>query len=275
MIDEFWLFHCGYIKVPEVMVFPKGSRFRLRNLPFLGAAAFHSEHGLMMIDAPYGHEGPGNLGSLFGGVLSLTLQRFELNWSVVPRIEQMGYRASEVNNVLMTHMHFDHTGGLKELAHARLNVSSTEWQTATSVAPFDGLAKGYAVSDYRMLSSQLNTFDLAETYDHRDEGEDLFGDGSVLAVPLPGHTPGHTGYIFRMRDGREVFFLGDAVFATRQISDRIGFGAFPRTVGEDMSQAAFTLSELQRYHEANPQTLLLCSHDFDLGAQCKNGPIRI
>lgn len=275
MIQATWLYHCGTIKVPEAAVSPKGSARTWRQMPFMGMALLHKEHGLILIDAPYGHEGPGNVGSLFGGALARTLQTFRPQWSIIPRIEQMGSRASEVEHILMTHLHYDHTGGLKELAHASLHVSDTEWAYATSLGSAQGLAKGYAVRDYRTFEGRVSTFSLPETYEKEAAGHDILGDGSIHAIALPGHTAGHTGYRFTLADGRTIFYLGDAVFSLKQITEQVGFGIFPRTISANLRRATHTLQQLQRYHQRNPDTVLLCAHDFELGEQCADGPLSI
>lgn len=275
MFDDLRIFHCGYVHVPETAVDPKGSTSKLIKLPFMAVAAFHREHGLILVDAPYGHDGPRNLGILAGGLLGATAQRFELGWSIIPRIEQMGWRASEVNHVVMTHLHYDHTGGMKELGHAKFHVSQTEWIHAMGLGRWKGLLQGYAVKDFRALAPRVSTFPTPERYSREHAGHDLLGDGSLRAISLPGHSPGHTGYIFEMVDGRKIFFLGDAVFQTAQVTDHVGFGAMPRAISSDMNAALFTLAELQRYWEENEDILLLCSHDPVIGEQVMNGPISV
>ncbi len=42
-----------------------------------------------------------------------------------------------------------------------------------------------------------------------DESLDLFGDGRLVLVPLPGHTPGSVGLFVTLDSGRRLFFSGD------------------------------------------------------------------
>ena len=65
MIEQFWLFHCGWFRVPRG-AFEKGGGFDMVALPFLAAVAFHSELGPIVVDAPFGHEGPTNAGEVVG-----------------------------------------------------------------------------------------------------------------------------------------------------------------------------------------------------------------
>lgn len=276
MFESIWLYHCGYANVPMSAVLsgdgvPRG----FVKLPFMALAAYHEEHGVVLVDAPYGHDGPKNVGSLLGTLLGSLLIKFEPSWSVIPRLEQMNLRASQVDHVFMTHMHYDHTGGMKELGHATFHVSREEWNDATTIGPLDGLMKGYAISDYRALHAKMNTLDCDDDYQRNREGHDIFGDGSVHAISLPGHTRGHMGYRFNMKDGRTIFHVGDAVYDLRQITARHGMGSMGKNVSHNISQAMFTISELQRYHEENPEVLLTSAHDIALGERCLRGPIKL
>ncbi len=48
---------------------------------------------------------------------------------------------------------------------------------------------------------------------------DLLGDGSLIAVALPGHSPGHHGLRFIAEDDREVMLIGDAAWSTRAVRE--------------------------------------------------------
>lgn len=175
----------------------------------------------------------------------------------------------------MTHLHFDHTGGMKELGHARFHVSAPEWSFASGLSRMKGLINGYAVGDWRALRARVDTFEVPSFFDRDGVGRDLFGDGSVFAHSLPGHSPGHTGYRFVMEDGREIFYLGDAVFNVSQITEGRGFGWFPNTFGDDVRRAGYTLEELRAFHAERPEVTLLCAHDFELGERCMRGPVQV
>lgn len=273
MIDQFWIFHCGYIYVPEILTLGDGMPM-LRCLPFMGAMALHRELGPILIDAPFGHEGPHNVGSVLGTFLTTVGTQFKESWSIIPRIEQLGRRPSQVNHVLMTHLHFDHTGGMKELSHATFHVNRTEWNFANSLPAFDALKNGYILSDYRALHAKTELMELPRYFERDDEGFDVFGDGSIFAHSLPGHSPGHTGYRVRLSEGREIFYLGDAIFHLGQLEGR-KLGVFPLTVGYQRPDVEFTAEELVRYAKLHPETTYVCSHDFDLGERCLNGPVAL
>ena len=274
MIDQLWLFHCGYTVAPELMTLGDGSPTALRKLPYLAALALHRTLGPILVDAPFGHEGPHNTGALLGELLLRTGTHFKEPWSIIPRIEQLGLRAAHVHHILMTHLHFDHTGGMKELSHATFHINRREWNAANSSRPFDAMRRGYLLSDYRALHAKTALMDLPRYFERDDAGHDVFADGSVLAHSLPGHSSGHTGYLFTLTSGQRVFYLGDAIFHLGHLEGR-ALGVMPRLLAEHERDAVFTVEELQRYHQAHPELTYVCSHDFDLGERCMSGPVAL
>lgn len=272
MIEQFWLFHCGWFRAPRG-AFEKGAGLiETVRLPFLAAVAYHPQFGPIVIDAPFGHEGPANAGEVFGSFLRKAGQKFKPEWGIVPRIEQLGFRTSEVDHILMTHLHWDHTGGMKELGHARFQIAELEWAHAMSLGAVEALRAGYAQSDFRALASRVRRLNVEPSVD-LSCGLDIFGDGSIEAVALPGHSPGHLGYRLRLTDGRSIFYLGDAVFSVAQVTDDVELGIFPRIAASSVPEAKLTLARLRDWWRRSDRCeILICSHDTTWGARCMDGP---
>ncbi len=273
MIETFWLFHCGYLRIPGRFLVA-GDPLEIRKLPFMAAVAVHSERGPILIDAPFGHEGPQNAGELLGNLLQRGGLMFRRPWGVIGRLESLGFRPAEVNDILLTHLHWDHTGGLKHLAHSNFHVSTREWADASRVTAIDAAKRGYAPSDYRALEGRMSLWDVSDE-DEVFGGADVFGDGSVEVVPLPGHTLGHVGYRLKMADGRTIFHVGDSIFCGNQVYERRDLGFMPRTLAVERPVAQTTLHKLRRWHDENPDAVVIASHDYDLVEECIDGPISI
>ena len=126
--------------------------------------------------------------------------RFEEHQRVDRQIEALGYKTSDVKCVLMSHLHFDHAGGMKLFPDADFFVFRGEMQYAYWPDP---CMRGFFRLD-----------DLAPTRDFRwhelDEDFDLFGDGSVTMIKAPGHTPGQGSLLVRLKN-RTMLLAGDAV----------------------------------------------------------------
>ncbi len=270
MIERFWIAQCAYMTVPKRAIVAGGG-WGLVRLPMLFGIAEHSELGPVLIDAPYGHEGPLNTGYFVGSALLRTGMEFRESWSVVGRLEELGYRAADVGKILMTHLHHDHTGAMKSLAHARFVVSRDEWETALQHRGARAMGSGYVRSDYASLTRQVDVMDDLPHLADSSKGHDVLGDGSVEMFFLPGHSPGHCGYRVHLKSGRSIFFAGDAAFTVPQLFGDEGFGLFPKTIATGRGGVHVSLRAIRRHFNDHPDDVPITSHDFDLGEECIEG----
>jgi glyoxylase-like metal-dependent hydrolase (beta-lactamase superfamily II) len=274
VFDKLWIFHCGYIRVPRGFIF-KGGGFERIPLPFMAAVARHTERGPILFDAPFGRQGPTSLGRAVAGMLQTLGFEFQPDWAVVPRLEAIGLRPAEIEHVCMTHLHVDHTGAMKTLADPTFHVADAEWQHVRGLGSIRAAAEGYVPDDYRTLEERVETFETPESLSTSDDRTDLFGDGSLQAIGLPGHTPGHVGYELQFEGGETALHVGDAAFGLSQITERDDFGYQPRMFAHDLDEAERTLEALRRHVDAHPEVFLVNAHDWERFEQCREGPIAL
>jgi glyoxylase-like metal-dependent hydrolase (beta-lactamase superfamily II) len=274
MFEQFWLFHCGWIRLPRP-AFVAGTRLDFPRLPFLAGLAIHPEHGPILIDAPFGQGGFRDLGRFLGTIAKTAGLRFEPEWAVSARVEQLGYSCDEVEHVFLTHMHFDHTGGLDAFDNATVHVCEDEWSHARQLEGIQALRAGVQVEDLLGIEARMAPFEMPPHLDEDPEGIDLLGDGSIRAVGLPGHSTCHVGYRLWFEDGSSLLHAGDAAFSMRQIRGRKSLGYFPRQVAESRRDVKRSLRALRTFHADHPDVELVVSHDFSLGDSCFDGPIRL
>lgn len=127
--------------------------------------------------------------------------------NVAGRLEQHGTDPDRIDLVVVSHLHFDHAGGLECIPNADLVVQKREWQTAQD--PDLAQQNGFDPKD----------FDHGHRVRQVDGEHDLFGDGSVVCIPTHGHTPGHQSLHVRLETG-DVVLTGDACYLRRTLEDR-------------------------------------------------------
>lgn len=127
--------------------------------------------------------------------------------TVTQRLEALDVDPGRVRYVVLSHLHFDHTGGLRELPNATVVVQRLEWEAGydPELANRFGLRKRY--------------FDLGHEVRLIDGEHDLFGDGSALCIPSFGHTPGHQSLRVRSQAGDHIL-VGDACYHAGAVETR-------------------------------------------------------
>lgn len=142
-----------------------------------------------------------------GGV---TRTRFNIapDQALVPELARRGFKPADFDRVLLTHLHGDHVGALAEFDPGRVWVAKPEWQP---VAHFPrSLMRVMTAPVYRGFVPQIFEF----------TGSPMLGfpaswpvtaDGSIVALPTPGHSPGHTSFLVRTDRGA-VLLAGDVTY---------------------------------------------------------------
>ena len=137
----------------------------------------------------------------------LRLARFELGPEdeIGSQLARSEIDPASVRWVVLSHLHTDHVGGVGPFAGAEVVVSRAEWERASGIS---GRLLGYIHPD--RLPSAPVLVDLAGPPVGPFPGSfDVAGDGGLLVVPTPGHTPGHVALIVRNADGGGFFLGGD------------------------------------------------------------------
>lgn len=174
-------------------------------------------HGLILIDSGYGlgdvahpHSGPNP--RITRAMRSMLNIRLRAEDTAIRQIEALGFEASDVRHIVLTHLDFDHAGGIDDFPHAQLHVMDKEWTAAT------GPRTGF-VSRNRYRPSQLDSARSWHRYGASGEAwsgfeavRNLQGlPPEILMVPLPGHTWGHAGVAIQLPE-HWLLHAGDAYF---------------------------------------------------------------
>jgi len=117
-------------------------------------------------------------------------------WLLPAQLASAEVDPSTVTHVAVSHLHFDHAGGLCGVPNARMLVQHDEWEAAFN----PGLV------EFGVFNP--DDFDIGLDRVELDGEHDVFGDGSVRLVPTPGHTHGHQSLLVEDR----LLLVGDACY---------------------------------------------------------------
>ena len=161
--------------------------------------------------------------------------------------------------VFLTHLHFDHIGGLIDLSPATpVYVGEGDARDASRIntllgSPADAILRGYGpLREWRFQPDPSGAFDGVL---------DVFGDGSVWALHVPGHSPGSTAYLVNAVDGPKLI-TGDAT------STRLNWQGLPQPVARAArAQADASSDRLRRFAAAHPAVEVFLGHQTTEGDQ--------
>ncbi len=114
---------------------------------------------------------------------------------VVDQLRQIGVSPERVNFVGISHNHFDHIGQAADFTKATLLIGAEDWEASKKN---EGTAPRFAP----WIKGGAKVEPIAR--DH-----DVFGDGSVTILDMPGHTPGHQALLVRLPRTGNVLLSGD------------------------------------------------------------------
>jgi glyoxylase-like metal-dependent hydrolase (beta-lactamase superfamily II) len=225
--------------------------------PCLAYAVHHPSAGTILIDTGMHPDASTSLRRDFGtplGVLFRGLRPAPESFDT--QLRALDIVPDEVTRVIMTHLHVDHTSGMRLLPNAQFLCARTEWTAATQakLAVKNGYVSHHLPPAARM---QLLDFDRdGEAYGPFLQTIDLLGDKSVRLVSTPGHTPGHLSVLLRLAHGRQVLVIGDAAYTLRNVRERI----LPMLTAGD-ALALRSLAEIDAFARREPDAILVPSHD--------------
>lgn len=223
--------------------------------------------GLVLADTGLGlgdvHDPEMRLSKFFLGLLKPQLRA---DMTAARQIERLGYRTSDVRDIILTHLDFDQAGGLDDFPRARVHVTTRERDHA--------FAQRTWLDRQRFRPQQWSTRNRWIAYDTHEIGGDWMGLASVrafaglppdfLLVPLPGHSRGHAGVAIH-GDRGWLLLAGDAFFDPGELQPQrhcsAGLRLFQRLMDVDRPARLASQQALRKFQNEHPEVTVFCTHD--------------
>lgn len=176
---------------------------------------------------------------------------------VVPVRDQLDRDGIRIDRILLSHAHWDHASGLADYPEVPV------W------APYEEIEFSQISTPPAVLPSQFKhpikwvPYSFGEQpFEGFAQSHDLFGDGSLVLVPLDGHTPGSVGLFLTLEDGRRFFFTGDASWRLEGFTGpREKFWISRRMVDNDPERTRQQLEKVHALLQAEPLLTVVPAHD--------------
>jgi N-acyl homoserine lactone hydrolase len=230
----------GRLRMRKRVYFPEADRDETIELPVASFLIRHSQanvlfdtgcHPMALRDAP----------SRWGELAKIMIPISHPDDNLIGSLQWLGVETDDIDVIVCSHLHPDHCGCNALFSRATVICHARELEAAR--AP--GAEKaGYLASDW----------DHPQRFDAIEGERDLFDDGRVVLVPLPGHTPGTVGALVALERSGSFLLASDAVSLRANLDRDLA----PRnTWNAETLQKSF--AEIRRI-EARGATVI-CGHD--------------
>jgi N-acyl homoserine lactone hydrolase len=172
-----------------------------------------------------------------------------------------GLSLSDVDTVVLTHMHGDHMDGAVHVRGPVLVQDAELAFTRTASARFFArvLRQPIPAVGFQPIALDAGAFGAFA------RSRPLSDDGRIVAVATPGHTPGHISIVCVDDDGRHVLLAGDATDTLEQLRARR-----PDAVGPKPAVSVATIDTILAHAREHP-TVYLPSHDPESASRLAAG----
>ncbi|WP_026100493.1 MBL fold metallo-hydrolase [Fortiea contorta] len=226
-----------------------------------------TNQGLVLVDTGFGlRDINASLSRLSPFFINLNRIKFEEKYTAVAAIKRLGFNPQDVRHIVLTHLDFDHAGGLEDFPQATVHVMLSEFEAAQER---QGL-----ISSQRYRPGHWDEVKHWKYYSA--DGEPWFGFEAVrnleglppeiLLVPLVGHTRGHAGIAIETSQGW-LLHAGDAYFYRHEIgSDQRrctpGLRFYQWMMEVDRNARLYNQEKLRALSvDHSSEVRLFCSHD--------------
>ncbi|MGI9522014.1 MAG: MBL fold metallo-hydrolase [Hyphomicrobiaceae bacterium] len=217
--------------------------------------------GLVLFDAgmdPAIGTDPKYVSSALGRFFLRRLFRFHIgpNDGLTKKLDALGYNASDVRKVVVSHLHFDHIGCISEVPQAELLVSREEWRLLSCPHP----EREFILREHIELPhAKWRQIDFAPADEQLFAPFgcyfDVMGDRSMMLLPTPGHTAGSMSMLARSKGFPPLLFVSDLTYDVDMLmNDQVpGNG--------DPTQLRCSFAKVRALKEQLPDLVVLPAHD--------------
>ncbi|WP_329475282.1 MBL fold metallo-hydrolase [Kribbella sp. NBC_01484] len=192
----------------------------------------------------------------FNGVVYDRLAKFHIaeHETLDAQLGTLGYSTADVDKAVISHLHQDHIGGIPQLGGSELLITAAEWAQLSGFSPE---ARGFLRTHIDVPGARWKhvTFAGDVGVEPFTEAYDVMGDGSIVLLPTPGHTPGSISMLVRRRDLPPLLMVGDLTYESSLLERRQLPG-----VG-DRGALAHTTDKVLALAEHLPGLVVLPAHD--------------
>lgn len=169
-------------------------------------------------------------------------------------------KINPIKMVILSHLHWDHASGIKDFPEAEIFTTRKEYDWAMDSKAPEGpyIRSQYSGKDIKWQYIQFNNI----KYENFNQSLDLFHDGSVVLVPLPGHSLDGIGMFVNLKSGKRIFATGDTTWSLEgfQIpAHKFWFSSL--LVDYDKQETELSIIKVHKLMQEYPSMMIVPAHD--------------
>lgn len=262
---EVSILNTGTLKNLEAVFCETGSWLRMRQGTIMAVLVRHPR-GTFLFDAGYGAQAKEQY-ALFPW-WARPLVDFRQSADTASILRHGGIQPKDIRWIIPSHMHWDHASAIKDFPGAEVWVTRPEYDFAHRTPPPRVVRQQFDQGVRWRIFAFAN-----RPYENFRQSLDLFGDGSLVLVPLPGHTPGGVGLFANLTSGKRLFFTGDTTWLVEGFQHRAGKSWLASMmVDSDRDLTHRSLLQVADLMKQKPEIVVVPAHDARVQADLAHFP---
>ena len=182
------------------------------------------------------------------------------------RLPRLGFQPSDVKNVIISHLHWDHAGGMRDFPNVHFIVNRKEWNFATQLSGVPLFKNAFIKEQFYEsdLDIELIETDPRKPFKNFPASYDVFGNDSMVLVDLPGHSPGLMGMFLTMPSGRRFLFSADTFYFPEGLEQRMPKSKLMQSLVSEGMEAGSSIDKVYDLMNSDSELEIVGSHDYRL-----------
>lgn len=261
-ITSFHILDTGYCLAHESMMM-QGGRRKAIHCHAIVALMHHNTRGWLLWDTGYApHMWTATASFPYRLYRWATPLRLDPSLAAAAQLPHFGLQPADIKTVLVSHFHADHIAGLRDFPEAHFIATADAYTNIQERTSFAALRRGFLPAllplDFAARCTLLSPF-TGPAIPYLGPSHDLFGDGTLRLVSLPGHAHGQMGLLAHTAHG-DFFLLADGAWLTQSILENRPPSRLSNLIVDDAAAVQRTIHNLHHFSKAEPQWHLVPTH---------------
>jgi len=211
--------------------------------------------GDLLIDTGLGRTIDEQFRTLMPGFLRMTTT-YEHGLSAAEQLDAAGYDRKRLKGIILTHAHWDHASGGPDFPETPILITPSEHRFVEQGGWITAFARASSSARFREYEFEGGRY-LGFPRSH-----DFYGDGSIVAVPAPGHTPGSVIVFVTLPVQSRFAFVGDLIWQLEGVTRReLRTWLIGKVSGENADEVRENILRMVAVSARYPAITIVPAHD--------------